>query len=222
MSAPLTRLFLREVAAAWAAGSGPASPAAFLIGAAALLAFAVGADGGVLIAAGPGLLTAAYAIVGVLSLEALFRDDLETGAAEVLAQGPAPLEAFAAIRILARTVAVLAPAALAAPAAAVMLGLSGPAALASAPILALAGLGLTAAGAPGAALAAGRARAGLLIAVLTPPLTAPTVIFAAAALQAVQEGRAPGGELALLTAAGLFALVVGAFGAGAALRMHLE
>jgi heme exporter protein B len=212
----------REARVAWEGGGGAASPAAVFLSAAALLAFAIGADQERLAAAGPGALAFSFALAALLGFEQLFQGDLEAGAIEPLALGPLPLELVAAAKIIARAVATLMPAALVAPFAAVLLGLplsAAPVALASA---LLAGPALVAAGAAPAALAAGRPRGGLLIAVTAPPLMAPAVIFASGALRAAAEGTSAAGALFLLAAAGLAALVIGSLGAAAALRLHLE
>ncbi len=216
------RLLSREMAHAWASGGGAASPAAFFLAACALSAFAIGADLGVLGAAAPGALTLAFVFVALLGLEHLYQADLETGAMDLIALGEAPLTLAAAAKILARSIATLVPAAALAPIGGVLLGLTPVAALWAGLTLALAAPGLVAAGSAPAALAAGRARGGLLIAVITPPLCAPMVIFAAGAIRAASFGEPLGQAMALLAASSLGALVVGSVGAAAALRMHME
>jgi heme exporter protein B len=215
-------LVAREARAAWEGGGGAATPAAVFLSAAALMAFAVGADADRLAAAGPGALAFSFALAALLGFEQLYQGDLEAGAIEPLALGPLPLELIAAAKILARAAATLAPAALVAPFAGILLGLPVEAAPAAFLTALLAGPALIAAGAAPAALAAGRPRGGLLIAVTAPPLMAPAVIFAAGALRAASIGEPAGPALLLLAAAGLASLVIGSLGAAAALRLHLE
>ncbi len=215
-------LFARECAAAWAGGGGAASSATFFLAAAALTAFAVGPSADLLAAAAPGALMIAFTFAAMLGLEHLFQNDLDSGALDELALGPLPLTAVAAVKILARAAAALWPAALVAPIAAVLLGLDGAAALVSGVACLAAAPALVAAGAAPAALAAGRPRGALLIAVVSPPFRAPTVIFAAGAIRAAAIGTDPTAPLFLLAASALASLVVGAAGAAAALRLHLE
>ncbi|MGO4610479.1 heme exporter protein CcmB, partial [Variovorax sp. 2RAF20] len=72
----------------------------------------------------PGIAWLALALAALLSLERLFERDFEDGALDLLALGPAPLEAVAAAKCLAHWLAAGAPLALAAPVAAVVLGAS--------------------------------------------------------------------------------------------------
>jgi heme exporter protein B len=220
--AAFLHLVAREARTAWEGGGGAAAPAAVFLAAAALLAFAVGADAERLAAAGPGALAFSFAVAALLGFEQLYQGDLEAGAVEPLALGPLPLELVAAAKILARAAATLAPAALVAPFAAILLGLPASAAPAAFLTALIAGPALIAAGAAPAALAAGRPRGGLLIAVTAPPLMASPVIFAAGALRAAALGEPVVPALLLLSASGLAALVIGSIASAAALRLHLE
>ena len=222
VGAAFVLLTVREAREAWDGGGGAATPAAVFLSAAALLAFAIGADLERLSAAGPGALAFSFAVAALLGYEQLFQGDLEAGAVEPLALGPLPLELVAAAKILARSIATLTPAALIAPVAAVLLGVPVAAAPTAFITAVLAGPALVAAGAAPAALAAGRPRGGLLIAVTAPPLMAPAVIFTAGALGEAALGASPASALLLLAATGLASLVIGALGAAAALRLHLE
>lgn len=215
-------LVAREAKTAWEGGGGAASPAAVFLSAAGLLAFAVGADMERLSAAGPGALAFSFALAALLGFEQLFQGDLEAGAVEPLALGPLPLELVAAAKIIARSIATLMPAAFVAPFAAILLGIPIEATPVCFLAALLAGPALVAAGAAPAALAAGRPRGGLLIAVTAPPLMAPAVIFAAGAIRDAAGLDVSAGGLLLLAASGLASLVVGSIGAAAALRLHLE
>ncbi len=221
MSGALTALARRELSRAWDGGGGAAAPAAFFVGGAALAAFGVGPDPVRLAAAAPGVLTLLFLVVGVMGLEHLFQEDLDSGALDLAALGPAPLEGVAAAKILARASATLVPTAVIAPVAAVLFGLSPGAGMVTGLALALAAPGVVGAGAAPAAIAAGRARGGLLIAVMVPPLLAPVAIFAAGAIGAASTGGDPVPALLLTAASALVASVVGAFGAAAAIKAQL-
>jgi heme exporter protein B len=177
----LAILFGRELSLAWGRGGGVLLALAFYGCITTLLPLAAGpTDSLPLLAVGSAWLS--LALASLLSLERLFERDFEDGALDLLALGPAPLEAVAAAKCLAQWLATGAPLALAAPVAAIALGASPD----FAPLLlavALAGsLAFAFVGGMGAALALGSRRGGLLIAVIVLPLFAPPVIFGGGAL----------------------------------------
>ena len=214
-------LLRRELALAWGKGGGALLACGFYAGVAALVPLAVGADPQRLQAVGAGVAWIALALSALLSLERLWERDYEDGALDLLALGPAPLEAVAFAKGLAQWIAGGLPLALAAPVAALMLG----APVELAPLVFLAalvgGLGFSFVGAMGAALALGARRGGVLIAVVVLPLFAPPVIFGAGALHAFAEGLnwIPG--LALLSGYSLAAVALSPFAAAAAVRNAL-
>jgi heme exporter protein B len=177
----LAILFGRELSLAWGRGGGALLALAFYACITTLLPLAAGpTDSLPMLAVGSAWLS--LALASLLSLERLFERDFEDGALDLLALGPAPLEAVAAAKCLAQWLATGAPLALAAPIAAIALGASPD----LAPLLlavSLAGsLAFAFVGGMGAALALGSRRGGLLIAVIVLPLFAPPVIFGGGAL----------------------------------------
>jgi heme exporter protein B len=165
-----------------------------------------------------GLAWVALALASLLSLERLFERDFEDGALDLLALGPAPLEAVAAVKCLAHWTAIAAPLALAAPLAAISLG----APIGLAPLIlataAIGGLAFAFVGGLGASLALGSRRGGLIIALIVLPLIAPPVIFGGGALSGLAGGLpwAPG--LLMLTAYALAAAALTPFAMAAACR----
>jgi heme exporter protein B len=160
----------------------------------------------------------ALALASLLSLERMFERDFEDGALDLLAWGPLPLEAVAAVKCLAHWSAAGAPLALAAPVAAAALGAPwtlAPMILATA---AVGGLAFAFVGGLGAALAIGSRRGGLIIAVIVLPLIAPPVIFGGGAIGALAEGLPWRAGLALLVAYTLGAAALCPFAAAAACR----
>jgi len=155
-------------------------------------------------------------------LERLFERDFEDGALDLLALGPVPLEAVAAVKCLAQWLATGAPLALAAPVAAIALGAS----TALAPLLflvALVGaLAFAFVGGLGAALALGSRRGGLLIAVIVLPLFAPPVIFGGGALSSLAGGLDPKSGLLLLCAYAVAAVALCPLAMAAACRNALD
>ena len=87
-----------------------------------LLLLATGAEPARLAAVAPGVAWMVLAVASLLSLERLIERDYEDGALDILALGPAPLEAAALAKCLAQWITTGAPLALLAPVAAIALG----------------------------------------------------------------------------------------------------
>lgn len=212
----LAVLFRRELSLAWGRGGGPLLALAFYACVVTLLPLAAGPEPERLALLAPGVAWLALALSALLSLERLFERDFEDGALDLLALGPAPLEAVAAVKCLAQWLAAGAPLALASPIAAIALGASPQVA----PLLlavSLAGsLAFAFVGGMGAALAIGSRRGGLLIAVIVLPLFAPPVIFGGGALSG------GGGGLALLCAWAAAAVALSPVVMAAACRNALD
>ncbi|HUO21292.1 MAG TPA: heme exporter protein CcmB [Caulobacteraceae bacterium] len=218
----LAILFRRELALAWGRGGGPLVALAFYACVAALLPLSAGAVPQRLAAVAPGAAWLALALSSLLSLERLFERDYEDGALDLLALGPLPLEATAAIKCLAQWVSTGLPLALFTPVAATALGaeprlipLTFVAAL-------LGGLGFAFVGGIGAALSLGSRRGGVLVAVIVLPLFAPPVIFGAGALDALAGGLNWTPGLLLLGGYCLGAVALGPFAMAAACRNALS
>jgi heme exporter protein B len=218
---PLRALFARELALAWGRGGGPLYAGAFYVGLATLLPLAEGPAPQRLAAIAPGVAFAALALASLLSLERLFERDYEDGALDLLALGPMPLEATAAIKCLAQWLANGAPLAVLAPVVSIALG--APTSFAPLELITAAagGLGFAFIGGIGAALALGARRGGVLIAVIVLPLFAPLVIFGAGAVQAYGAGLPWRGGLAFLVAYSLAAAGLAPFAMAAACRNAL-
>jgi heme exporter protein B len=214
----LILLFRREVALLWAGGGGPLLACGFAMAVTAALPLAIGSEPFRLVPVAGGVTWVVLALASLLSLERLFERDHEDGALDLLALGPLTLEGVFAVKAAAQWTAVGLPLALAAPVAALSLGLDPALAPLTAGAAALAGLAFAAVGALAAALSLGSKRGGLLVAVIALPLYAPPVIFGAGAVAAADQGAAPGPALALLAAYALFAAALTPFAGGAAIR----
>lgn len=215
-------LFRREFALAWGRGGGPLLALAFYACVVTLLPLAAGRAPERLASLAPGIAWLALALAALLSLERLFERDFEDGALDLLALGPAPLEAVAAAKCLAHWLAAGAPLALAAPVAAVALGAQ-PAIMPLLFVCALAGgLAFSFLGGLGAALSLGSKRGGLLVAVIVLPLYAPPVIFGAGALDALTGGLPWTGGLLFLLAYSAAAVALSPLAMAAACRNALD
>lgn len=211
-------LFRRELSLTWGGGGGPLLALAFLACMTAIIPLATGGDASLLKPVAAGLTWTALALASLLSLERLFERDHEDGALELLTLGETPLEVVAALKALAHWTATGLPLALAAPFAALALGMAPDLLVLTGASALIGGLGFSFTGAMGAALALGARRGGLLIAVVVLPLFTPPVIFGAGALEHAASGQSPLPALALLTAYVLFAAAATPFAAAAAVR----
>ena len=215
-------LIRREMALSWGRGGGPMLALAFYAAMATLLPLATGPAPSQLAVVAPGSAWLALALASLLSLERLFERDYEDGALDLLALGPAPLEAVAFAKCLAQWVTTAAPLALAAPIVAIALGASP----ALAPLIVVTalvgGLGFSFCGGIGAALSLGSRRGGLLIAVVVLPLFAPPVIFGAGAISSYAAGLDWKTGLLFLSAYSLAAAGLGPFAMAAACRNALS
>ncbi|HYF23357.1 MAG TPA: heme exporter protein CcmB [Caulobacteraceae bacterium] len=221
MSAFLT-LFRRELDLAWGRGGGPLYACAFYACVATLLPLAAGPAPERLAAVAPGSAWLALALSSLLSLERLFERDYEDGALDLLALGPAPLEAAAAAKCLAQWAANGLPLAVFAPLAAVALGAPPEVAPLTFAAALVGGLGFAFVGGTGAALALGARRGGVLIAIVVLPLFAPPVIFGAGAIEAMASGLNWTSGFALLAAYSLGAAALAPFAMAAAVRNALS
>ena len=215
-------LLRRELTLSWGKGGGPFLALAFYLAIATLLPLATGPAPAELAAVAPGSAWLALALASLLSLERLFERDFDDGALDLLALGPAPLEAVAFVKCLAQWATTGAPLALLAPVVAVALG-APPKLIPLTVITALiGGLGFAFCGGIGAALCLGSRRGGVLIAVIVLPLFAPPVIFGAGAIEAFASGLDWRTGLLLLSAYSLFFVSLSPFAMAAACRNALS
>jgi heme exporter protein B len=171
---------------------------------------------------GPGVLWVAALLASLLSLPRLFAADYADGTLEQIALSPYPLPALVFGKILAHWLTTGLPIVLLSP----LLGFQyaiereGITVLMAALLLGTPILSLL--GAIGAALTLGLRAGGSLLALLILPLYVPVLIFGAGAVDAMRAGLTATGNLSLL-AAGLLVAIVGApFAAAAAVRIALD
>jgi heme exporter protein B len=218
----LGALMRRELALSWGRGGGPLLALAFYLALASLTPLAVGPEPGRLAAVATGSTWMALALSSLLSLERLFERDFEDGALDLLALGPAPLEAAAFAKCLAQWITTGAPLALLSPVVALALG-AGPHLAPLVFVTALiGGIGFSFCGGIGAALSLGSRRGGVLIAVIVLPLFTPPVIFGAGAIEAFAAGLDWKTGLMLLSSYSLAWLALGPFAMAAACRNALS
>jgi heme exporter protein B len=215
----LSALIRRELALAWGGGGGPLLGLTFFATITTLLPLAIGAEPSRLAAIATGAAWVALALATLLSLERLFERDYEDGALDLLAIGPAPLEAVCFVKCLSQWIATGLPLAIAAPIGAI--ALNAPSELAPMIFVTalIGGLGFSFTGGIGAALSLGSRRGGVLIAVIVLPLFVFPIIFGAGAIEAFANHLAGWkSALAFLAAYSLTFTALGPFFMAAACR----
>lgn len=174
-----------------------------------------------LAAMAPGVIWVGALLAMLLSLDSLFRQDLDDGSLEQLLVAPAPLPLLVLAKVAAHWLQTGFCLVLLAPVAAVMLFLD----MSVLPVLvATLLLGtpvLSLIGAIAAALTVALRRGGVLVPLITLPLLVPVIVFATGAVQAAAAGLPVAGYLALLAAFLVLALTLVPFAVAAALRIAI-
>ena len=170
----------------------------------------------------PGVLWVAALLASLLSLEGLFREDAQDGTLEQLVLSGQPLAALALAKTVAHWLLTGLPLTLMAPLLGIALGVPGTAMPGILSSLALGTVTLSLVGAVGAALTLGVRRGGVLLGLLTLPLTVPTLVFGARATELAIAGEGLSGALYLLAALAVLAVTLAPLAVAAALRIGLE
>ena len=212
----------RDVRAALRRPAEAVTPIIFFVVVAAVFPLGTGAGPATLTAVAPGALWIAALLAALLSLDRLFREDLEDGSLDQILLSPHSPALLAAGRVAAHWILTGLPLLAASIPVALLLALP----LRSVPtLLAALALGtptLSLAGAIGAALTAGVRGRSLLLPLIALPLLVPVLIFGTLAVRAAAIGITPAGPLYLLAALFVLALTLAPFATGAALAVGAE
>jgi heme exporter protein B len=214
-------LLRRDFKLVWRRRGDALNPLLFAIIVVSLFPLALGPETAMLARISSGTILVAVLLAMLLSLDALFRSDLEDGSLEQLVMSPHPLSLLLGCKILVHWITTAVPLLAAAPLLAQLLHMpSGSlgvllAALAlSTPLLSLIGSVCV-------ALTVGMRRSGMLLSLLVLPLIVPVLIFGAGACDAAQMGLAYTAPLLWLGAWLVVALVLAPLAAAAALKISL-
>lgn len=211
----------RDLRLVWRRRSDAMQPILFALMVIALFPLALGSEAAMLARIAPGVLWVAVLLAGLLTLDSLFRSDLEDGSLEQLLLSPVPLAWLIAMRVAVHWTVTSLPLLILTPFFAELLHL--PRHLLAPMLLSLA-LGtplLSLIGAVVAALTVGIRRSGMLLAVLALPLFLPILVFGAGAVVAAAQGLPWLGAIYLLAAGLAACLVLAPLAAAAALRIAL-
>lgn len=167
---------------------------------------------------GPGVLWLALALASLVTLERVFQADLQDGALDLWAQEETSISLIALTKTMAHWFISGAPLVLMSPVLGRLLGVPFEQMVPAMLAYGMGGLTFFLWGGVAAALAAGVARAGLLIALIAIPFFVPAIIFGTLSLSEGFDGSA----ILFLGASTLFALGVAPAAMGAALRLAAE
>jgi len=211
----------RDLRLVWRRRGDAAQPLLFALMVVALFPLALGADPAQLARIAPGVLWVAVLLAGLLTLDTLYRSDVEDGSLEQMLLAPVPLAWLLAVRVAVHWATTALPLVLLTPLLAQLLYLPGellPVLMVS---LALGTPLLSLLGAVVAALTVGIRRSGMLLALLALPLFLPVLVFGAGSVMAAAQGLPWSGALLLLGAGLALALVLAPLAAAAAIRIAL-
>lgn len=187
-----------------------------------LFPLGISPDKALLATLAPGLLWVAALLATLLSLEGLFRQDLDDGSLEQLLLTPQPLPLLVLAKVAGHWLLTGLPLALMAPLLGVMLGLPSAAFGVLIVSLALGSMSLSLIGAIGAALTVGLRRGGVLLSLIILPLYIPVLIFGAGAVQSAINGMPSMAHLAILGAMLALALLLAPIAIAAGLRLSIN
>lgn len=211
----------RDFRLVWRRRGDAMQPLLFALMVISLFPLALGPESPMLTRVAPGVLWVAILLAGLLTLDSLFRSDLDDGSLEQLLLSPVPLAWLIAMRVAVHWTVTSLPLLLLTPLFAELLHLPGDL---LPPLLYSLALGtplLSLIGAIVAALTVGIRRSGMLLAVLALPLFLPVLVFGAGAVVAASQGLPWAGAMYLLAAGLALALVLAPLAAAAALRIAL-
>jgi heme exporter protein B len=211
----------RDLRLVWRRRGDAAQPLLFALMVVALFPLALGSDPAQLARIAPGVLWVAVLLAGLLTLDSLYRSDVEDGSLEQMLLAPVPLAWLLVVRVAVHWATTALPLVLVTPLLAQLLYLPGellPVLMVS---LALGTPLLSLMGAVVAALTVGIRRSGMLLALLALPLFLPVLVFGAGSVMAAAQGLPWSGALLLLGAGLALALVLAPLAAAAAIRIAL-
>lgn len=220
-SAACFALLRRDLLLVWRRRGDALNPLLFAIIVVALFPFALGPEAAVLTRIAAGTIFVAVLLAMLLSLDALFRSDLEDGSLEQLVLSPHPLALLLGCKILVHWMTTALPLIVIAPLLAQLLSLPAPVLPVLLAALALATPLLSLIGAVCVALTVGMRRSGMLLTLLVLPLIVPALIFGAGACNAAQNGFAYSAPLLWLAAWLALAIILAPLAAAAALKISL-
>lgn len=215
-------LLRRDVTLAYRNRAELANPPLFFVLVTSLLPLGIGPDAALLSKIAPGVVWVMALLAMLLSLDSIFRADFEDGALELLLVSPQPMAVLVLAKITAHWLVAGLPLLVCAAPLALVLYLPVGALPELLATLALGTPMLSLIGAIGVALTVGLRRGGMLLGLLVVPLYVPVLIFATGAVDAAAAGLPVSGQLAIMAAMLILALMLAPLATAAALRIALN
>ena len=220
-TAACVALLRRDFKLIWRRRGDALNPLLFAIIVVALFPLALGPETALLARIAAGTILVAVLLAMLLSLDTLFRSDLDDGSLEQLVLSPHPLALLLACKIFVHWLTTALPLLAVSPLLAQLLHMPADVLSVLLAALALSTPLLSLIGAVCVALTVGMRRSGMLLALLVLPLIVPVLIFGAGACDAAQMGLAYTAPLLWLSAWLVVALVAAPLAAAAALKISL-
>ncbi len=217
-----TKTLKRDLLIAFKRRNDIANPFMFFFIVVSLFPIGISPDAAKLSEIAPGVLWIAVLLSSMLSMDSLFRADYEDGSLELLLLSPNPLYFLVLAKNISHWIVSGLPIILVSPILAYMLSLPSEgywvliaSLLIGTPVISLIG-------SIAVALTVGLGSRGLILAVITLPMSVPVLIFGTLAVQAQLDGISPVGYLALLFAMFAAALSLAPLASAAALRISIN
>lgn len=198
------------------------NPLLFFVLVVVLFPLGIGTEQKLLASIAPAIVWIAALLSALLSLDHIFRSDMEDGSLEQMIISTQPTSLIVLAKITAHWMTTGLLITLAGPLLGIFLGLSTSTAQVLFFTLCIGTPVLSAIGSIGVALTVGLRRGGIILSLLVLPLYVPVLIFASQTVSAANAGSAVSASLALLAALLMLAMALSPWATAAALRMSVS
>ncbi|MBW4966404.1 heme exporter protein CcmB [Pseudoalteromonas sp. CR1] len=215
-------VFIKDVKLAFRQRAEIVNPILFFLIVISLFPLAIGPEPGLLARVAPGIIWVAALLSTMLGLDKLFRDDFNDGSLEQLIASSYPLSLTVLAKVAAHWVVTGLPLVLMTPLFALLLNLDSNALVATVLTLLLGTPLLSFIGAIGAGLTVGLQKGGILMSLLVLPLYIPVLIFATSAIDTSVMSLDYSGQLAILGAMLVIAIISAPIAISSALKVSIS
>jgi len=215
-------VFIKDVKLAFRQRAEIVNPILFFLIVISLFPLAIGPEPGLLARMAPGIIWVAALLSTMLGLDKLFRDDFNDGSLEQLIASSYPLSLTVLAKVAAHWVVTGLPLVLMTPLFALLLNLDSNALVATVLTLLLGTPLLSFIGAIGAGLTVGLQKGGILMSLLVLPLYIPVLIFATSAIDTSVMSLDYSGQLAILGAMLVIAIISAPIAISSALKVSIS
>ena len=215
-------VFTKDIKLAFRQRAEIVNPILFFLIVISLFPLAIGPEPGLLARMAPGIIWVAALLSTMLGLDKLFRDDFNDGSLEQLIASSYPLSLTVLAKVAAHWVVTGLPLVLMTPLFALLLNLDSNALVATVLTLLLGTPLLSFIGAIGAGLTVGLQKVGILMSLLVLPLYIPVLIFATSAIDTSVMSLDYSGQLAILGAMLVIAIISAPIAISSALKVSIS